>query len=285
VVCPLWLSLAVVLLVGPQDDKEAATKEVARFEGVWRFALVEVEGVKQAEVPFETHKIIIRGDGSYVVVQGPRITRGQFTVDPTKSPKHFDVTITDGPAKGRTFSAIYELAGDTYKFCGSLRSKDRPSALASEPGSGTILQVLKREKQTVDEALTALARQELAGTWQAVSSIVDGKKATADETKATSLSFEPHDQARVLRNGKPVLAATTKIDGAAKPMTIDLTWTKGENEGRVALGILKIEDGLLTICLGAAGKTRPKEFSSEPGSGNRLATYERVKNTERRKGR
>ena len=274
-----WLLTAVVVLVVPQDEKEAAMKEVARFEGVWRFALVEVEGVKQAEVPFETNKIIIRGDGSYVVVQGPRITRGQFKVDPTKAPKHFDVTITDGPVRGRTFSAIYELDGDTYKFCGSLRSKDRPKALASEPGSGTMLQVLKREKQTVDEALTALAHQELAGTWQAVSSIVDGKKATDEEAKATSLSFEPDDQARVLRHGKPVMAATTKIDGSAKPMSIDLTWTNGENEGRVALGIFRIEDGRLTICLGAAGKARPREFSSERGSSARLATYERVKHT------
>jgi uncharacterized protein (TIGR03067 family) len=285
VVRAFWLSVAVVLLVGSQDDKNAATKEVSRFEGVWRFALVEVEGVKQAEAPFETNKIIIRGDGAYVVVQGQRITRGQFKVDPTKTPKHFDVTITDGPAKGRRFSAIYELEGDTYRFCGSLRSKDRPSALESEPGSGTILQVLKREKQTVDEALTALARQELAGTWQALSSIVDGKKATVDDTNASTLSFEAPDKTTVIRNSMIVLGATTKIDGAAKPMTIDLTWTIGENEGQEALGIFRIEDGLLTICLGAAGKVRPREFSCEPGSGNRLATYERVKNTERRKGR
>jgi uncharacterized protein (TIGR03067 family) len=151
-----WLLPAVVLLAGYQDDKDADTKEVARFEGVWRFALVEVEGVKQVDVPFETNKIIIRADGTYVVVQGQRITRGQFKVDPTKNPKHFDVTITDGPAKGRMFSAIYELDVDTYKFCGSLRSKDRPKALASEQGSGTMLQVLKREKQTVKEALNEL---------------------------------------------------------------------------------------------------------------------------------
>ena len=178
-----WLLPAVVLFIGSHDDKKAATKEYALFEGVWRFARVEVEGVKQPEVPFETNKIIIRRDGSYVVVQGKSVTRGQFSVDPTKAPKHFDVTITDGPAKGRTFSAIYELTGDTYQFCGSLRSKDRPSALSSEPGSGTMLQVLKREKQTVKEALTALGRQELTGTWQAVSSVVDGKKATGDGTK------------------------------------------------------------------------------------------------------
>jgi uncharacterized protein (TIGR03067 family) len=81
-----WLWLSIVLLVAPHDDKEAATKEIARFEGAWRFAMVEVEGVKQADVPFETNKIIIRGDGTYVVVQGQRITRGRFNVDPTKSP-------------------------------------------------------------------------------------------------------------------------------------------------------------------------------------------------------
>ena len=81
------------------------------------------------------------------------------------------------------------------------------------------------------------------------------------------------------------MAATTKIDGTVNPMTIDLTWTKGEDEGRVALGILRIEDGRLTICLGTAGKARPTEFSCERGSSNRLTTYERVKNTEPRQGR
>ena len=167
-----WLLPSAALFFGAQDAKNEAIRELARFEGVWRFAVVQVEGTRQPEAPFATNKIIIRGDGSYVVLQGKRITRGQFKVDPTKTPKHFDITITDGPAKGQTYSAIYELSDDTYKFCTFLRSKDRPRTLATEPGSGTMLQVLKREKQTVKEALSQVHRQELIGTWHAVSSIL-----------------------------------------------------------------------------------------------------------------
>ena len=255
-------------------------KEHARFEGVWRFAVVEVEGKKQPEAPFATNKIIIRADGSYVVVQGQRITRGQFKVDPAQTPKHFDVTITDGPAKGQTFAAIYDLSGDTYRFCASLRSKDRPSALTSEPGSGTMLQVLKRERQTVKEALSELGRQELTGTWEAVSSILVGKKASDDDTIQTKLSFDALGKASVSRAGKEAAAATAKIDASANPLTIDLTWTKGQTEGQTSLGIYKIEGKRLMICLAAPGEARPKEFSSELGSGRRLTTYERVKTTE-----
>jgi uncharacterized protein (TIGR03067 family) len=281
-----WLLQAVVLLIGQEDDQAAAAKERARFEGVWRFALVEVEGTRQPEAPFATNKIIIRGDGSYVVIQGQRITRGQFQVDPTKTPRHFDGMITDGPAKGQTFSAIYELSGDTYKFCASLRSKDRPSAFISERGNGMMLQVLKREKQTVKEALNELGRQELTGIWQAVSSVLDGKKASDDDTIQTKLSFDAHGGASLLREGKDATAATTKIDAAVNALAIDITWKKGKTEvGETSLGIYKIEDKRLTICLGAPGARRPKEFLSERGSGNRLTTYERAKANEPRKNR
>ncbi len=276
----LWLLPTTVLFFGAQDAKEAAIKEHARFEGVWRFAVVEVEGTRQPEAPFATNKIIIRGDGSYIVVQGKRITRGQFKVDPTKTPKHFDVTITDGPAKGRTFSAIYELNDDTYKFCAFLRGKDRPSALTSEPGGGTMLQVLKREKQTVKEALLEVCRQELTGTWQVVSSVLDGKKASDDETVQSKFSFDALGDASVLRQGTVHGAATTKIEPTVQPMTIDLTWKNGDRTGQKALGIYKIEDERLIICLAEPGEPRPKDFSADHGSGNMLTTYSRVKPAE-----
>lgn len=276
------LLTTVFLLLGPQDEQSAAMKEYARFEGVWRFALVEVEGARQAEAPFETNKIIIRKGGSYVVVQGQRITRGRFKVDPTKSPKHFDATITEGPAKGHTFSAIYELDGDTYKFCASLRSKDRPSAFSSEPESGTMLQVLKREKQTVKEALMELGRQELTGTWQAVASVADGKKATDEDIRRVRLSIDAAGKTTFLRQDKPVATATTKIDPTLHPMTVDLTWIEGDSNGTNTLGIYKLEDDHLTICHAEPAKARPKEFSSKPGSGHRLVTYKRIKALEPR---
>ena len=143
-----------------------------------------------------------------------------------------------------------------------------------------MLQVLKREKQTVKEALTELGRQELTGDWRAVSSILSGKKASDDDTIQTKLSFDALGKASVSRAGKEAAAATTKVDSSEDLLTIDLTWSKGQTERQTSLGIYKIEDTRLTICLAAPGDARPKEFSSELGSGRRLTTYCRVKTTE-----
>ncbi len=269
-----WLVLFAGSLISPQENPDASTKEHARFAGVWRFAAVEVEGKKQPETPFSTHKIIIRGDGSYVVVQGSRITRGQFKVDPTKSPKHFDVTITDGPAKGLTFAAIYELKDDEYQFCGALRGKERPSDFTCKPGSGTILQTLKREKLSVKQALTEVGRQELTGIWQQVSAIDDGKKGPDDRTK---LTFDSSGEAKLLVGDLESPFGKTEIDPMAKPMTIDVIGSAPDGVGKKTLGIYKLDGNRLTLCLSDLGKDRPKQFSSEPGSGNKLATFERAK--------
>ena len=272
----IWLLMASGLLMG-FDDEDATNKEHARFEGVWSFALVEVDGVKQPDEPFETNKIIISNDGSFIVVHGPRVTRGVFKLDLTKTPKHFDQTITHGPAKGRTFSSIYELDSDTYKVCGSFRGGERPAAFGTKPGSGLILHVLKREKQSVKEALIEAGRKELAGTWLAVSYALDGNKASDEDMKNIKLLFDADGKATALRDHKVFIASTTKIDPTLDPMTMDMTYTEGYIKGQIALGIYKIEDDLLTICRSAPDHARPTEFASKPGSGHTLMTYKRDK--------
>jgi len=258
----------------PGDD-DAARKDLARFEGVWSIALVEVEGVKQPDASFATHKVIIGKDGNFVVVQGPRVTRGIFKLDPTKTPKRYDQTITHGPAKGRTYSCIYQIDGDTYKLCGSFRGGPPPAAFASKPGSGLILQVLKREKQMVKEALIEVGLRELAGTWQAVTYALDGNAASPEDMAKIKLSVEPDGRATALREGRPFIAAASTLDPTTSPMNIDFSYSLGELNGQTAPGIYKIEDDLLTICRSAPGQARPAEFSSKPGSGRTLMTYKR----------
>ncbi len=272
----MGLVLACGFLMGA-DPEDAVKKELARFEGVWSFALVEVDGKKQPEVPFETNKFIVSKDGSYIIVQGPRITRGTITLDATKTPKHYDVTITNGPSKGVSSTGIYEIDGDSLKVCLPFRGKERPDALVSKPGSGLLVWTFKREKQDVKEATIAAGRQELAGTWQAVSYALDGKKAPDEDMKKIQLVIDAGGKATALRESKVFIASTTKIDPASNPMTIDITFTEGDLKGQSALGIYKIEDDVLTICRAAPDATRPTEFASKSGSGHTLMTYKREK--------
>jgi len=259
-------------LFGGVGGEDAARKDYARFEGVWSFALVEVDGKKQPAVPFETHKVIISNNGNFIVVQGQRVTRGSFKLDPSKTPKHFDNTVKD-----KTTLCIYELDGDTYKICGSFRGNERPITFESKPGSGLVSQVLRREKQDVKAALIEVGRQELAGTWQAVSYALDGKTASDEDMKRIKLVIDASGKATALRDGKVFIASTTTIDPTKAPVQIDMTYTEGDSKGRTALGIYKIEDDVLTICRNATDKPRPTEFASKPGSGHTLMTYKREK--------
>lgn len=273
--CHAGLLLASSLLLAA-DDQEAARTDLSRLQGVWSFALVEVEGVRQPEAPFESHKLVISKGGRYTILQGPRITRGSLSLDPTKTPKHYDPTVTEGAGKGRAYRGIYELTGDSYRICLSFRNAERPTEFASRPGSGLLLFVFKREQTDVLPALVEIARLEMAGTWQAVLHALDGREATEADVKRIQLKVDAVGMTTALQGDKLSRAATT-VDPAENPMAIDFSYTAGGFRGQTALGIYRVEDDRLTICRAAPGRARPATFASEPGSGDTLTTYEREK--------
>lgn len=245
------------------------------MEGVYRFDSVEVDGTKKPAPPFETNKVIVMKDGRFVIVQGATITHGEMKIDASKTPKQYDSVLTSGVAKGLKFPCIYELTDDTYKLCGPYAGGNRPTEFVTKPGSGLVMQVLKREKQTVPDALNEAARKELSGTWIATSCVHDGKAESAESTKKMMFSFDA--EGKITGHGADGvnMAANTKIDSAANPMTIDVAYTDGNMKGQTVLGIAAIDGDSLTICHAAADKPRPTGLSSEPGSGQALLTYHR----------
>ena len=58
-------------------------------------------------------------------------------------------------------------------------------------------------------------------------------------------------------------------------MTIDLTFTQGEDLWKASRGIYKIEGNMLTICRAAPDKAHPAEFASAPSTGLSFKTYRR----------
>ncbi|HEV8070097.1 MAG TPA: TIGR03067 domain-containing protein [Planctomycetaceae bacterium] len=259
--------------VAAAADETPATRELARLEGVWSFVQVKFDGTEQLPAGREADRMIIQKDGRYAVVQRPQITHGTVKVDPAPSPKHYDIVIGDGRLKGLSVPAIYELSGDTLTICMPFGGKERPTAVESKPGDHHLFEVFKREQQDVKEALVAAGRRELAGTWQSVSYALDGKKASDDDMKKIQLVFDADGNTKALNDGKVFLASSTKIDPTANPATIDIVFTEGQGKGETALGIYKIENGVLTICRSAPGKARPAEFTSNAGSGLTLMSY------------
>ena len=64
---------------------------------------------------------------------------------PTRPP--IDCTLSEGANKGKMQLGIYELDGDTVKFCFAAPGKDRPTDFTTKPGDTRVLSVWKKEKE------------------------------------------------------------------------------------------------------------------------------------------
>src|SRR5437763_14240052 len=129
------------------DDKADVEKELKKFQGTWTFESSEAGGQK---LPADQLKgLVLTFEGAkHTVKNGTEVVQvGTQTIDPSKSPKAIDVTLTDGPMKGAVLLGIYELDGDTLKVCFDTGGKKRPTEFKSPPGSETFVNVHKRAKK------------------------------------------------------------------------------------------------------------------------------------------
>lgn len=115
----------------------------AAFDGMWELTTFERDG--QA-APLQSRTLWIQTGGRFTIRRGDDVlAAGTSRLDPTVTPKAVDVTYTAGPDKGRTFKGIYEVNGETVRFCraGSPEGP-RPVAFRSRPGSGEFVAVYRR---------------------------------------------------------------------------------------------------------------------------------------------
>lgn len=142
----LTISLAVLLCVAADSDKELAKKDLAAFQGEWSMVSGERDG-EQIPVEFlQGFKRVSKGDVTTVTNNGEVFMKAKITLDPTKKPKSIDYAVLDGPNKDKKQLGIYELKGDRLKFCFAAPDKERPTEFASK-GEGTILSEWKRDKK------------------------------------------------------------------------------------------------------------------------------------------
>ncbi len=123
-----------------------------------------------------------------------------------------------------------------------------------------------------DEPKRALQAQQ--GTWSAVSSRRDGQDADAEIVKSIVRVVEG-DRAVWSRDGKRFAATKIELDPTTQPASIDAIPEGGPNRDQRILGIYKLEDDTLVICMADAGQPRPTEFSAERGEAQTLMVFRR----------
>ena len=142
------LGLAVAGGTGTRADGKAdVEKEFKKFHGVWTFESVEAGGKKAPADAFKDMTVTFAGD-QYTVKRGDEVIQvGTQKLDPSRSPKAIDVTVTEGLRKGAVMLGIYEIDGDTLTVCFDEEGKKRPTEFKSPAGSQTFVNVHKRVKK------------------------------------------------------------------------------------------------------------------------------------------
>jgi uncharacterized protein (TIGR03067 family) len=129
------------------DDKADVEKERQKFQGTWTFESVEAGGKGLSADELKGLVLTFEGD-KHTVKKGDEVIQvGTQKIDPSKSPKAIDVTMTEGPNKGAVMLGIYEIDGDTLKVCFDSEGKKRPTEFKSTLGSQTFVNVHKRVKK------------------------------------------------------------------------------------------------------------------------------------------
>ena len=146
-------SLAAALLSGCSDQQPQSAKDTRsdqeKLQGTWQMVSAERRGSPMPD--FEQQKIIIDGD-MMTFKQGDRVMfNGLFRLDASTQPKTMLMRLTEdaqGHSQGEISPGIYELDGDTFKWCNAAPGEPNgPTEFSTNRDKNFMLLVLKRQKQ------------------------------------------------------------------------------------------------------------------------------------------
>jgi uncharacterized protein (TIGR03067 family) len=114
------------------------------------------------------------------------------------------------------------------------------------------------------------------GIWLASSFRRDGQE-TPQEIVRTITRTVVGDHVVWKRNGKDFAGTALVLDPRQSPKAIDVIADGGPTRGKRVLGIYRLDNNRLTICMADADQPRPKNFMAEKGSRQTLMVFTREK--------
>jgi uncharacterized protein (TIGR03067 family) len=139
--------IAVFVLIATASAQDAVKKEMTQLEGQWSMVSGEANGLSMPKETVASGKRDAKDGETTITISGQVYFKAKFSIDPTKKPKAIDYAMTEGPTKGKTHLGIYELDGDTVKFCFAAPGNERPTEFTAKEGSQRTLSVWKRDKK------------------------------------------------------------------------------------------------------------------------------------------
>ncbi|MFL5340308.1 MAG: sigma-70 family RNA polymerase sigma factor [Gemmataceae bacterium] len=144
----------------PKSDRD-------RLQGAWLQVAAVHDGVLEPleETKREGKRWTFHGDRflSTRVNEPAQVIEARFTLDPSRSPKHFDYVADGGNYKGKTIPSLYRLDDDFLIVRDDMNGKARPTAIRLEQGAAGRIMVFGREgaaaKGTDDEFLKRICKE------------------------------------------------------------------------------------------------------------------------------
>src|SRR5262245_60700190 len=126
---------------------EKVNSDLKALEGTWRGWVVDGKGAAPDKGPVHL-EIVIRGDRITAKrldeKESPDLGEGTMKLGAADKLRTIHATRTAKPGKGRTYPGIYQLDGDTLRWCTAQPNGERPTELATRRGQ--FLMILKRQK-------------------------------------------------------------------------------------------------------------------------------------------
>lgn len=143
------LLLGIVFLLGADDAKNAAKKEIAKLEGTWVPKSLVYNGKDHPVDGKSAFRLVFKGD--IATVEGNDDVKREyakvvFKLEPGFSPKLADLSVSSGTQKDAKMEGIYELKDDEFKLCVKVLGNDRPTEFSSPEGSSVVFIVFKKDK-------------------------------------------------------------------------------------------------------------------------------------------
>jgi len=117
--------------------------------------------------------------------------------------------------------------------------------------------------------------KKLQGTWHIVTLEMEGQKYPSGGSKIVI-----HGERFVSLNMGAEYEGSVAVDETQAPKTFDLLFEEGPEKGNKSLGIYELDGESWKICLGLTGKSRPKKFAAEKGTGHALELLQRESKAE-----
>jgi uncharacterized protein (TIGR03067 family) len=136
-------------LIGVLLAAAAATApEYKKAEGTWRVVGMEMNGEAIPAEGFKDLRMVLKGNTVRALSGKDLIAEGRYRITAVKGKRvEFDLTMSAGPDKGKTFPAVNEWAdADTIRTCVAQPGTPHPVPPAPGKGDRAAVFVIKRAK-------------------------------------------------------------------------------------------------------------------------------------------